>query len=156
MHEEIATFLVECSRESISEDTATTIASMVRISGQLENIADTGNKLICLAERKHEKKIDLDPKLLKEIEPYVEMVTDFLEFNAGHLDSRMTPEEYERAVAMEEKINAYQKRYKKATQKRMRTGSAVKTEMFYLDVLRHIEHIGDYSLAISQSLTAIR
>jgi phosphate:Na+ symporter len=84
------------------------------------------------------------------------MVTDFLEFNAGHLDSRMTPEEYERAVAMEEKINAYQKRYKKATQKRMRTGSAVKTEMFYLDVLRHIEHIGDYSLAISQSLTAIR
>jgi Na+/phosphate symporter len=38
----------------------------------------------------------------------------------------------------------------------MRTGSAVKTEMFYLDVLRHVEHIGDYSLEISEALTQMR
>jgi phosphate:Na+ symporter len=57
---------------------------------------------------------------------------------------------------MEEKINAYQKRYKKATQKRLRTGSSVKTELFYLDLLRHIEHIGDYSLLISQALVHMR
>jgi len=42
------------------------------------------------------------------------MVTEFLAFNTTHLEGRMSREEYERAVAMEEKINAYQKRYKKA------------------------------------------
>ncbi len=57
---------------------------------------------------------------------------------------------------MEDKINSYQKRYKKATQKRLRTGSSAKQEMFYLDVLRHVEHLGDYSLVISQALKRIR
>ena len=61
-----------------------------------------------------------------------------------------------RAEEIEARINDYQKRSKKAAQKRLRTGSAVKAEMFYLDVLRHIEHIGDYSLHISHALTAVR
>lgn len=156
MHEEITTFLVECSREPISEKTAANINGMVRVSAQLESIADTSNKLIRLAERKFEKNIDLDRSLIDEIRPYTEMVTEFLAFNASHFDSRLNQEEYQRAQEMEDRINAYQKRYKKATQKRMRTGSAVKTEMFYLDLLRHIEHIGDYSLSISEALTQMR
>jgi len=156
MHEEITTFLVECSREAISEETAGNINSMVRISAQLESIADTSNKLIRLAERKYDKQIELDEKLMQEIVPYAEMVTEFLSFNASHLGGSLSDEEYRKAVEMEEKINTYQKRYKKATQKRMRTGSAVKTEMFYLDLLRHIEHLGDYSLVISDALLEMR
>ncbi|MDA3947832.1 MAG: Na/Pi cotransporter family protein [Spirochaeta sp.] len=156
MHEEITTFLVECSREPISEQTAANINGMVRVSAQLDSIADTSNKLIRLAERKFEKDIQLDQKLMEEIRPYTEMVTEFLAFNTAHFDGRLNEEEYQRAQAMEDRINKYQKRYKKATQKRMRTGSAVKTEMFYLDLLRHVEHIGDYSLEISEALTQMR
>jgi phosphate:Na+ symporter len=156
MHEEITTFLVECSRESISEQTATNINSMVRVSAQLESIADTSNKLIKLAEKKYDKKLELAENLLEEIRPYAEMVTEFLTFNSRHLEGHLSEEEYRRAQEMEEKINAYQKRYKKATQKRMRTGSAVKTEMYYLDILRHMEHIGDYSLVLSEALVHMR
>ncbi|MEX2442431.1 MAG: hypothetical protein WD492_02415 [Alkalispirochaeta sp.] len=106
MHEEITGFLVECSREQISEHTA--------------------------------------------------MVVEFLSFNAQHLQGALSSEKYLHAQEMNEKINGYQKRYKKATQKRLRTGSSVKTELFYLDLLRHIEHIGDYSLLISQALVQMR
>lgn len=156
MHEEITAFLVECSREQISEHTATNLNSMVQVAAQLESIADTSNKLIRLAERRIEKKIDLDSSLLEEIEPYTAMVVEFLSFNARHLQGALTTQEYQHAQEMEEKINAYQKRYKKATQKRLRTGSSVKSELFYLDLLRHIEHIGDYSLLISQALVQTR
>jgi len=156
MHEEITGFLVECSREQISEHTANNLNSMVQVAAQLESIADTSNKLILLAERRIEKKIELDRSLLDEIAPYTAMVVEFLSFNAQHLQGTLSAEEYRHAQEMEEKINGYQKRYKKATQKRLRTGSPVKTELFYLDLLRHIEHIGDYSLLISQALVQMR
>ncbi len=156
MHEEITTFLVECSREAISEQTAANINGMVRISAQLESIADTSNKLIRLAEKKYDKDIKIDASLIDDIQPYAEMVTEFLVFNSQHLQGHLSEDEFRLAQEMEAKINAYQKRYKKATQKRMRTGSAVKTEMFYLDILRHIEHIGDFSLVISQALMQVR
>lgn len=156
MQEEITSFLVECSRETISEQTATNLNGMVRIAAQLESIADTSNKLIKLADKKAEKEIKLDDSLMKEIEAYSRLVSEFLSFNKKHLKNRLTSEEYERATEMEEKINQYQKRYKKAAQKRLRTGSPVKAELYYLDVLRHLEHIGDFSLVLSQALSQVR
>ncbi len=156
MHEEITAFLVKCSREPINRQTAININSMFRISAELESIADTSNKLIKLAEKRFDRNIELDTTLLGEIRPYAQMVTEFLTFNAEHLEGYMTEEGYRHAQQMEDKINAYQKRYKKATHKRIDTGSAVQTEMFYLDILRHIEHVGDYSLVISEALVPMR
>lgn len=156
MQEEITGFLVECSRETVSEQTATNLNGMVRIAAQLESIADTSNKLIKLADRKAEKDIKLDDSLMEEIRRYSEMVSDFLSFNKAHLRNHLTEEQYYRATEMEEKINAFQKKYKKAAQKRLRTGSAVKAELFYLDILRHLEHLGDFSLNISQALKEVR
>ncbi len=156
MQEEITSFLVECSRENVSEQTATNLNGMVRIAAQLESIADTSNKLVKLADRKAEKDIKLDDSLMGEIEAYSQLVSEFLSFNKEHLRNHLTEEEYARATEMEEKINEYQKRYKKASQKRLRTGSAVKAELFYLDILRHLEHLGDFSLVLSQALSQVR
>ena len=154
MQGEISAYLVECSRENIGEQTAGELNRMVRIAHQLESIADTSNKLILLAERKRDKKIDLGKELAGEIEAYADLVSEFLEFNKEHLLSKLTEDEYERAEEMEAKLNKHQKKYKKAAQKRLRTGSSVKAELFYLDLLRHLEHLGDYSLEVSQALTA--
>jgi phosphate:Na+ symporter len=156
MQEEITSFLVECSRENVSDKTAGNLNGMVRIAAQLESIADSSNKLIKLAERKAEKEIALDDSLMKEIRSYADMVSEFLAFNKAHLRNHLTEEQYNRAAEMEEKINAFQKKYKKAAQKRLRTGSAVKAELFYLDILRHLEHLGDFSLNISQALKEMR
>lgn len=152
MQEEITGYVVECSRENISENTATNLNSLVRVAAHLESIADTAGKLIRLAERRAEKGMKLDDSLTGEIEGYSELVSEFLSFNKRHLLSRLSEEEYERAEKMERKLNNRQKKYKKAAQKRLRTGSSVKAELFYLDLLRHLEHLGDYSLEISQAL----
>ncbi|NBC30025.1 MAG: Na/Pi cotransporter family protein [Spirochaetes bacterium] len=152
MQEEITGFLVECSRESIGDQTARNLNNMVRIASKLESIADTSDKLIRLAERRAEKSIKLDDEMLAEIHSYSELVQEFLAFNKRHLLSRLNEEEYEHAEEMEKKLNKHQKRYKKAAQKRLRTGSSVKAELFYLDLIRHLEHLGDFSLEISQAL----
>ena len=156
MHEEITGFLVECSREAVSEQTATNINAMARISAELESIADTSGKLIRIANKRIVKGIKISSSHIEKIEPYANVVGDFLAFNAHHLEGNLTPEQYQRAQEMEETINGYQKRYKKATQKRIKTGSPVKAELLYLDILRHIEHVGDFSLNISESLVQMR
>ena len=152
MQEEITGFLVECSRESIGDQTAHNLNNMVRIAAKLESIADTSDKLMRLAARRADKDIKLDEDTLTEIQSYAELVKEFLAFNKGHLLSSLSEEDLQRAEQMEAKLNKHQKRYKKAAQKRLRTGSSVKSELFYLDLLRHLEHLGDFSLEISQSL----
>jgi phosphate:Na+ symporter len=156
MQEQITAYLVECSRETISESLATTINSLVRIVTELESIADTTNKLIVLAQQKSEKDVKLDQALVEGILPYSEMVQRFLAFNKAHLQSALTDREFQQAAEMEEEINAAQRDLKRRSQKRIRRGSSAKAELYYIDVLRHIEHIGDYSLAISSALTRIR
>jgi phosphate:Na+ symporter len=53
---------------------------------------------------------------------------------------------------MEKKINSMRNKLKKSSLKRLKTGGSVEGEILYVDILRHIEHIGDFSLNITQSL----
>ena len=156
MHEKITAYLIECSRDSVSEDMAGSINGLLRVVTELESIADTCGKLIRLAEQKYEKKVNLDPDMAEAIVPYSKMVEEFLQFNKRHIAGNLTEEEYRKAAKIENKINERQKELKRASQKRLRKGRSVKAELFYIDVLRHIEHIGDFSLAVSEALTRIR
>ena len=156
MQDQIAEYLVECSREAISEKLAKNINYLVRIVTELESTADTCNKLIYLAVKRAEKDVKLDKDLAEAIAPYADAVVQFLEYNRVHLKDRLTEPEFDQAKMMEDQINKYQKKLKREAQRRIRKGSNVKQELFYIDVLKHIEHIGDFSLAVSQSLTKIR
>ena len=151
MQEQITAYLVACSRDAVSEETTNALYRMVRIVTELDSIADTCGKLIRLAERKYEKKVDLDKEDVKAIVPYCEMVGEFLEFNGQHLAGTFRDDELKTARSIEDRINARQKELKRAAQKRIRLGGSVKSEQFYVDVLRHIEHIGDFSLAIAEA-----
>ncbi len=90
MQEEITAYLVECSRETISESLATTINSLVRIVTELDSIVDTTNKLITLAQQKGEKDVKLDRALVEGILPYAETVQRLFAFNKAHLRSALT------------------------------------------------------------------
>jgi phosphate:Na+ symporter len=135
---------------------ATNINALVRVVTELESVADTCGKLIVRARQHRGKKAALDRHLIEDILPYAATVERFLAFNSRHLRNKLTAEEYREAADMEERINATQKSLKKSAQKRIRRGGSVKAELFYIDTLRHIEHIGDFSLAISEALTRIR
>ena len=67
MQSQITAYLVECSRESISEGTALNVNRLVRIVTELESIADTAAKLIRLADQKSTKKVTVDDKEVAQI-----------------------------------------------------------------------------------------
>jgi phosphate:Na+ symporter len=68
-----------------------------------------------------------------------------LEFGHG---SRVTS----RTRELETEINKSQKKLQKLSRKRIEAGRDVKTELFFIDLVRRIEKLGDYCFDISNTL----
>lgn len=155
MQEQISQFLVECTHEELNETSARNVNSMIRIVHELERIADDCYTLILLCQRRYHKKITFHEKAVEDIEPYATLVQEFVRFNKAHLNEYLSEDELTRAYTMETQIDEYRKKLKKAAQTRLQEGSEVKGELLYIDMLSHIERIGDYCLNISQALRYI-
>jgi phosphate:Na+ symporter len=156
MQEEISHYLVQCSGEQVNENTLGNINAMMRIVSELESIGDSCYNLILLSQRRYDKKIKFDKNAVSDIEPYTGLVERFLRYNRDRLNRHLSSREYEMAVELEKSIDASRDTYKKTSRKRLKSGSSVKSELLYLDFLKHLEHIGDHSLNISQALRQIR
>jgi phosphate:Na+ symporter len=65
----------------------------------------------------------------------------------------MSDEAFQRAHELEERIDHLRNQLKKRSRKRMQDESSdIKHELLYLDIVRHAEHLGDFTLRIAQSL----
>ncbi|MDR1932037.1 MAG: Na/Pi cotransporter family protein [Spirochaetales bacterium] len=153
MHEEISQFLVQCSRENISSRSLERITQLIRICNESASIGESCRKLLSCAGLKAEKKIDFDKRGMEEISGYADMVKKFLAFNREHLGARLSAGQFIEAEALENAIDRSRDILRKAAKKRLKTGDThVKTEILYIDILRHIEHVGDHSFEISRAL----
>ncbi|MFP4562810.1 MAG: Na/Pi cotransporter family protein [Spirochaetia bacterium] len=156
MQEEISQYLVQCSEDQVNDVTFGNINAMMRIVSELESIGDSCYNLILLSQRRYDKKIKFDKDAITDIKPYTALVEEFLKYNRERLGRHLSAEEFKKAVELENSIDDCRDTYKKASRKRLKGGSSVKSELLYLDFLKHIEHIGDHSLNISQALRQIR
>jgi phosphate:Na+ symporter len=153
MYEEISQFLIHCSRENISTRNLEKLNLLIRICNETASIGDCCKKLAACALVKADKKMDFDRQGVEEIRTYADMVKKFLVFNREHLGLRMAATQLMEAEAMENAIDNSRDILRKASQKRLKTGHAhVKTEILFIDILRHIEHVGDHSFEISRAL----
>lgn len=155
MQMEISHFLVDCAKENLNETSANNVNAMIRIVHELESIGDSCVNLIILLQKRYDNKIVLHDNIMKEIEPYTKLVKDFIGFNGKHFLKHLSSEEIKKAYEIEHLIDTYRNDLKSASQERLQKGSNVVGEILYMDILRHIERIGDYSLNISQALRQI-
>ncbi len=156
MQEQIWQYLIECLGEHPNPATVVDINAMIRIVDELESIGDSCYNLILLAERRHKKRMSIPKEALREIEPFSAVVMEFLDLNQQHLDSQLDQIDMEQAYQLERSINRHRDAMTKIAQKRLRKGSNVRTELLFMDMVKHIEHIGDFSLNISQALLNMR
>lgn len=156
MQEEISRYLVECARENLTESSATNVNLMIRIVGEIESIGDSCFNLMLLVRRRDNKSVTFSAKSTTEMVRYIDLVARFVEFNNSYLDDRLTSENLELAYDYERQIDATRKRLRKAAQNRLKKDSRIRSELLYLDFVGHLEHIGDYSLNISQALSRMQ
>lgn len=155
MHLELSRFLLEITRQDLSERTRERVGCKMRIVDELENITDNCLSLAYQLKRRAEKGLIFDPDALAVLEPYGKLVDDFLAMVTDHLHEGMDAVQLGMAKEMEDKVDSFKKHLKKSARKRLDAGADVKSELLYIDVVRQIEKIGDCAYAISGELRSI-
>jgi len=152
MQEKLSAYLAKCSKEELNEESAFHVVLMMRIVNELESIGDSIYNLILLSQRRHDKNIVLDAKAIEEILPYTEKVQTFISFIKQHLNEPLSEEELTEAKAIEDEIDRTRNTLNKSARARLRDAGNVKGELMIIDMVRHMEHIGDYSINVAEAL----
>ncbi len=155
MQIEITKYLVECSKEDLSERSVMNVNAIMRIVNELENIADSCFKLMLLTERKYDKKIKLHAKAMEEFNDFTALLTESMALYKLRMNEHLEQQVLDLVYKLEVKMNNLRDNLKKAAQHRLQSGSDVKSELLYLDLLKHFEHIGDNNLNIAQALRQV-
>jgi phosphate:Na+ symporter len=156
MQAEIIKYLIECSKEGISEANLVNLRAMIRIVNELENIGDSCYKLILLTERKYGREMDFHKDSYGEVNELSKLVSESMDIYINNMIQNISERELERAFKIENSINNLRDQLKKASEKRLDKEHDVAREVMYLDFIRHFEHIGDSSLNIAQALMTIK
>jgi len=156
MQEELSKFLLEVTSQSVNAKTQGNIQQMLHVVEDLESITDACMSLAYLIERRSAKRLVLDQKEIDGVVPANEAASAFLAFVAEKINMPIGEEELAVASEFEEKLDAFRSELKKMARKRLKAGADVKTELLFIDMIRHIEKIGDYAYSIAQALREMR
>lgn len=155
MYEEISKFLASC-RSSVTDDRqGSQINSMLIMVSELRSIATGCQSLVEILKKKDRKKIKFHKNGETEIAAYTEEVLDFMRYNTNYINSALQVHDIELAQRMETAINAKRDRLRKTSQNKMEKGGDIQGELLYMDMIKHLEHLGDFSLNIAQSMRAL-
>ena len=146
--------LIYCTTESLAGERALRVASLLRVTGELEDIGDCCHRLVQLAHRKYRKNRVLPQETLREIKVFSEQILDFMELYQPHLKDGSIPK-IQKAEEIEDRIDASRKSLRKNAVKRMQDKENLKAEMIYVDILNEMERIGNDSLNIVQALNNV-
>lgn len=156
MNEELSKFLLEVTSQNVGPKTQGNIQQMLHVVDDLESITDSCMSLAYLVERRARKHLSLDPAEIEGIVPANEAADAFLGFVAEKVNKPIGEEELAVAADFEEKLDAYRSELKKMARRRLKAGADVKTELLFIDMIRHVEKIGDYGYSIAQALRDMR
>ncbi len=156
MQEELARFLLEITRQDVREKTQANIAQLLRVVDELENVTDSCMSLSLLLERCDKKGLSLEKAELEAMAPYTLLVDEFLRFVGDQVGGPMDEASLQLAAEFEDRVDAFRKELKKIARKRLKAGADVKTELIFIDMVRHIEKIGDYAYSIAEALREMK
>ena len=157
MNEAISDFLMNCYQmNDVSEHNKAKISKLIQITAEIEDLSDECASIIHVLQKyiltSDQKKSSSYEKLL----PFVDQVKEFFDYISQHLSFglsyTLSSEEKRLSVKMEESIDTTKKQLKKLARQRIENGKNVKSELHYIDLVRHIERAGDNVYKIAQTL----
>lgn len=152
MQEQLSKFLVNCSQLPITEKTKNNVSMMLRIVDDLESITDECYSIALLLKRSIEKDMSFSQEDMERLEPYSELVQQFLDFIKKNINKHLSQDQLKLAQTLEDQVDAFRKNLKKIARKRLEGGADVRSELLYIDLVRNVEKIGDHAFSISEAL----
>lgn len=157
MNEAISDFLMNCYQmNDVNEHNKAKISKLIQITAEIEDLSDECASIIHVLQKyiltSDQKKSSSYEKLL----PFVDQVKEFFDYISQHLSFglsyTLSSEEKRLSVKMEESIDTTKKQLKKLARQRIENGKDVKSELHYIDLVRHIERAGDNVYKIAKTL----
>ena len=153
MNEEISAFLMECYKmRGTSQSISIKINKLLQITSGIEDLSDECASLVHSLQKYITKNGEKKTSSYEKLLPYMEQVREFFDYVSQHLSLGLTAEERKLSIEMEEKIDSTKKELKKLARHRIEDGKDVKSELHYIDIVRHVEKAGDSVFTIVNSL----
>lgn len=155
INEKIGAFLTACMVSNLSEDQACRIRAKYRIAHELENIGDDCKNITKWLVRRINKGTTFHASGIEQLSEYSGHVLDFLRYNADYLTSDVRDFSLASAREMEKNLNRQRNQLRKLVRQHLIEGGDVRGEMIFMDIVRHLEQIGDSCFNISEEIMAL-
>ncbi len=157
MQEQMIYYLTRATRFNLGRDQSMTVMIQQRVAHELESIADSTFGIGLLLERLHTKDWSFHKHGEEELTEYTSQVLDFLRYNQDFLDRKLDDYDLDLAKKMEDGIDRMRDKLRKRSRRKIEKDDDVdvKGELLFMDVVRHLEHIGDSSLNISEAIVEL-
>ncbi len=154
MQEQLISYLTKCTRQPLGHDQSGIVAAQNRITNELESVADSTFGIGLLLTKLHDKGWQFHEQGDNELMDYTTRVLEFLKYNQDFLDRKLDSYDIEIANQMEIGIDKMRDKLRKRARRTIEREEDVdvKGELIFMDIVRHLEHIGDSSLNISQAI----
>ncbi|NPV39466.1 Sodium-dependent phosphate transporter [Brevinematales bacterium NS] len=152
MRETLSRFLAECRTTIVTEKQSYEINAYLILIGEIRSISTSISMLFSLLKKKKKKKLKFHKNGMEEIIQYTYEVLDFLKYNVDYLQERLQDHSIELAQKMEKAINSKRNRLRKLVENKLIKGADIEGEIIYMEMVKHLEHIGDFCYTIANYL----
>lgn len=153
MKQEITTYLTQIYQGDVNQTEAREVASLMRMTHNIEKIGDSVENLAKLTNRIIKERVEFTPETAADMNRMADQVMAFLRLVTRQI-SRRTDELMERAGEMEEGIDRMREEMRQGYIESLRSGRCdIEPGLIFIDMLGNFEKIGDYCYNIAQAVT---
>ncbi|MCK5735372.1 MAG: Na/Pi cotransporter family protein [Spirochaetaceae bacterium] len=157
MQEQIIGYLTSSTQHALGHDQSKTVTAQQRIANELESVADSSFSISLLLNKLYDKGWKFHEQGDNEIRTYTEQVLNFIKYNQDFLDNEVDEYDVNVAREMERGIDSMRDKLRKRSRRTIERDEEVnvKGELIFMDIVKHLEHIGDNSMNVSEAIVAM-
>lgn len=154
MQEQITAYLIKCLHLHLSDEAKDNVQLMLNLIGEMESMSDSCLSISIQIKKALEKNVEFKQEDFDRLIPYFELGRQLLYFIHKNIAKiqKLTPEEFKFASDLEQQIDDERYALRKIAKHRLEGGENVRAELYYMDIIRQIEKIGDRCFDVAEEL----
>lgn len=156
LKEGLSKFLLEIARQNISDKTHDNIGLLLRLVSDFESMCYGCFSMASMQEKGARKNVTFGEEEIEQLEPFTGLTHNFLLFIKSKIDKPLSETDLALAIDYENRVDACRAELKKLARRRIKKGSDVKAELQFIDLIRHIEKIGDNAYSVVVTLREMK